>query len=216
VHLLTYNLDQHPFPSPAVKTPVSATQLTPQDPFPRAKVESAIRHGHHTLAPHHAQPWGLRSASGARQQPVPGSGTGVLAGAVVQPTYWSASSLMEMWGVMFRALSRVNPLFIIYRSHTTDCRGHCGHRPCPEQPQLNPTCTAENESCCGAARLCCTSKASRQQSTMKGTSWMVKNAHFRNLNSVADPTDAGAFGKAHSFPCSAPAACRAWLHEPVG
>ena len=37
MQLLTYNLDQHPFPSPAVKTPVSATQLTPQDPFPRAK-----------------------------------------------------------------------------------------------------------------------------------------------------------------------------------
>ena len=170
MHLLTYNLDQHPFPSPAVKTPVSATQLTPQDPFPRAKVESAIRHGHHTLAPHHAQPWGLRSASGARQQPVPGSGTGVLAGAVVQPTYWSASSLMEMWGVMFRALSRISPLFIIYHSRAPGGRGPGGNRPRSEQPQLNPTPMRENESYCGPARRYHPSKASRQQSAMNGSS----------------------------------------------
>ena len=54
------------------------------------------------------------------------------------------------------ALSRVNALFIIYHSHAPDGRGPGGHRPRPEQPQLKPTSTAENESCCGSTRRYCT------------------------------------------------------------
>jgi hypothetical protein len=49
--------------------------------------------------------------------------------------------LMEMRGVMFRALSRVNPLFIIYQvcyhSHTAERRGDYSHGPHPEQLRLN-------------------------------------------------------------------------------
>ena len=70
-----------------------------------------------------------------------GAGAIVLTGTVVQPAYGPAasgpaSSWMEMRGVMFRALSRVNPLFITYHSHTTDGRGPGGNRPRLEQPQL--------------------------------------------------------------------------------
>jgi len=35
-----------------------------------------------------------------------------------------------------RVAPRVSPLFIIYRSHATDCRGHYSHGPRLEQPQL--------------------------------------------------------------------------------
>jgi len=84
------------------------------------------------------------AASGARLHcPLVPLGTG-LTRAVVQPAFGPAASLMRMRGVMFRALTRVSTLFIIYRSHTPDCRGHCGHRPCPEQPQLNPASEVEN------------------------------------------------------------------------
>jgi hypothetical protein len=58
---------------------------------------------------------------------------------------------MEMRGVMFRALSRVSPLFIIYHTHTPAGRGPGGDRSLSEQPQLNPASTAENECCCGSA-----------------------------------------------------------------
>jgi hypothetical protein len=68
-----------------------------------------------------------------------------LAGAVVPPVLGPAASgpaasLVEVRGVMFRALSRVSTLFIIYRSHTPDGRDHCDHGPRPEQP-LNPVST---------------------------------------------------------------------------
>ena len=110
-----------------------------------------------------------------RQAPVPTSRTGVLSGPIVHPAQGPASSLMNTLAVMFLAFTRVNALFIIYYSHTTDCRGHCGHRPRPEQPQLNPTFTGENESCCGSAYRYCAGKASRQQGALKGSSWVVKN-----------------------------------------
>jgi hypothetical protein len=84
--------------------------------------------------------------------PVPTSGTGVLARAVVQPASGPAAPLMEMRDVMFVALTRVNALFIIYHSHTPDGRGPGGNRPRSEQLQLNPASTAEDESC-GVARL---------------------------------------------------------------
>jgi len=54
--------------------------------------------------------------------------------------------------MMFMAFARVSPLFIIYRSHTAERRGPGGNRPRPEQLQLNPASTAEDESC-GVARL---------------------------------------------------------------
>jgi hypothetical protein len=44
---------------------------------------------------------------------------------------------MNTEAVMCMAFTRVNALFIIYHSHTTDGRGHRGHRPRPEQAQLN-------------------------------------------------------------------------------
>jgi hypothetical protein len=61
----------------------------------------------------------------------------------MQPVSEPAASLMRMRDVMFMALTRVNALFIIYHSHAPDGRGHWGNRPRPEQPQLNPTSTAE-------------------------------------------------------------------------
>jgi hypothetical protein len=54
-----------------------------------------------------------------------------------------------------------------------DGRGHCGHRPRPEQPQLNPTSEAGCESCCGSARRYCAGKASRAQDATNGSSGMV-------------------------------------------
>jgi hypothetical protein len=44
--------------------------------------------------------------------------------------------LMEMRGVMFRALSRVNTLFIIYHSHAPAGRGLGGDRPRPGQSPM--------------------------------------------------------------------------------
>jgi hypothetical protein len=55
---------------------------------------------------------------------------------------WPASSLINTLAVMCgstvhcMAFTRVSTLFIIYHTHTTDGRGHRGHRPRPEQPQL--------------------------------------------------------------------------------
>ena len=78
-------------------------------------------------------------ASDARQRSSPWSSpwwTGVLTCAVVRPAQRPASSLMEVWGVMFRALTRVNPLFIIYHSHTPAGRGAGGNRPRPDETLL--------------------------------------------------------------------------------
>jgi hypothetical protein len=61
----------------------------------------------------------------------------VLTGAAVQPASGSAAPLMEVRGVIFRALSRVNTRFIIYHSHAPDGRGLGGNRPRSEQPQLS-------------------------------------------------------------------------------
>jgi hypothetical protein len=74
-----------------------------------------------------------------------------LAGAIVQPASGPASWLMQVRRVMFMAFTRINPLFVIYHSHTPDGRGRCRHRPRPEQPPLNPTFLGGNESCGGAA-----------------------------------------------------------------
>jgi hypothetical protein len=191
VHLLTYNLDQHPFPSPAVKTPGPAVppglersapryqrlqrgpRLSSVEALSRA-VQPAVGHRHHHLAPHHAQHRELRSASGGRRpslptaSPCPSFRTGVLSRAVVQPASGPASSLMKTLAVMCIADTRVNALFIIYHSHTAERRCPRGHRSRPEQPQLNPTSTAESESCCGSARRTCTGKASRQRSAITG------------------------------------------------
>ena len=43
--LLPNDLDQHPLPPPTVK-------LAVKDPFPRAKVQPAVGHRDHNLAPH--------------------------------------------------------------------------------------------------------------------------------------------------------------------
>ena len=87
---------------------------------------------------------------------------------------WSAwrprsSSLINTLAVMCRADTRVNALFIIHHSHAPDGRGYWGNRPRPEQPQLNPTSTAENEYCRGSARRYCTGELSRQQGAMDGS-----------------------------------------------
>ncbi len=54
---------------------------------------------------------------------------------------------MNTLAVICIAFTRVITLFIIYCSHNTECRGHCGDSPRPEQPQLNPTSTTESEFC---------------------------------------------------------------------
>ena len=46
--LFSNNLDEHPLPPPPVKRPI-------KNLLPRPKVEPALRHRHHHLAPHHAQ-----------------------------------------------------------------------------------------------------------------------------------------------------------------
>ena len=71
-----------------------------------------------------------------------------------------SSSLMKTLAVMCIAFARVNAFLVVCHSHTPDGKDHCGHRPRPEQPQLNPTSTAENESCCGSACRYCTGNAS--------------------------------------------------------
>jgi hypothetical protein len=176
-------LDQHPLPPPAVKTPRPAVPPGLKRSAPTCqrlrRAQSSCRDGRWSpLRPPSAPScatlrvaFRFRCASAAcpffQDRGLPEAS---LAGAVVQSASGPAASLMKMWGVMFRALSRVNALFIIYRSHTTDCRGHCGHRSRIEQPQLNPTSTTESESCCGSARRYCTGRASRQQGAMNGSS----------------------------------------------
>ena len=49
------------------------------------------------------------------------------------------------------AFTRVNPLFVVYHFRPPDGRGPGGNRPCPQQPQLNPTPTTEDHHCCGSA-----------------------------------------------------------------
>lgn len=79
-----------------------------------------------------------------------------------------SSSLMKTLAETRMALTRISALVVAYRTHAVQGRGHCGHRPCPEQPPLNPTSTAENEDCCGSARRHCTGEASRQQGATNG------------------------------------------------
>ena len=55
--------------------------------------------------------------------PVTSFRIGVLARADVQPASGQAVSLTKRRGMIFRALSRVNALFILYHTHTTDGRG---------------------------------------------------------------------------------------------
>jgi hypothetical protein len=80
------------------------------------------------------------------------------------------SNLMRKRDVTCRALIRVNPLFIIYRSSASDGRGPGGDKPRPEQPQLKQTSTAESALCCGSARRTCAGKAGRQQGARHGSS----------------------------------------------
>ena len=108
-------------------------RLALEDPLSGAKVETAVGHRHHHLAPPHAQHCELRSVSGVRRQPVLMSGTGVLTSAVVQPASAPAASLMKVRGVIFRAFTRVSPLFIIYHSQASDGRDLGGNRPRSEQ-----------------------------------------------------------------------------------
>jgi hypothetical protein len=99
-----------------------------------------------------------------------GDSAGVLTGAVVQPAQRPASSLINTLAVMCIADTRISALFVVYHTRAPDGRGPAGDRPRPEQPQLNPTLAAEDESCCGSARRYCTGKASRQQGAMNRSS----------------------------------------------
>jgi hypothetical protein len=64
-----------------------------------------------------------------------------------------ASALINTLTVMYgctmhcMAFTRVNAFLVVYYSHSPDGRGPTGHRPRPEQPQMNPTSGAENVSC---------------------------------------------------------------------
>jgi hypothetical protein len=138
--------------------------LASRDPLPGATdfgklsraVETAVAHCDHRCA---SRPITRNTRSCGPLQvrigiPVPTSGTGVLSRPVVPPVLGPAASgpaasLMEMRGVMFMALTRVSSFLVVYHSHTTDGRGHCCARPRPEQPQLNPTSRAEDESWAG-------------------------------------------------------------------
>jgi hypothetical protein len=53
----------------------------------------------------------------------------LLAGAIVQPAWRPASSLINTDAAMCMADTRVNPVFIVYHSHTAKRRGPVGHRP---------------------------------------------------------------------------------------
>ena len=136
--LFAYDFDQHPLSPPAVKTHGSAIQLT-------RRIRSQV-------------PKVLVSKAKPPSRPLMTATTRaalvlqVRVGEVVQPDHGPASSVMGMRGVMFRAFTRVNPLSIIYHSHTPDARGASGDRPRPNQPLLNPTSTAESESYCGPTR----------------------------------------------------------------
>jgi hypothetical protein len=157
-----------------IRSQVPKTSVSPWRELCRTlsrAVETAVRHRHHHGFAWRPMPLQVRVGQAClRQAPAPSFRTGVLTHAVVQPALGPESSLMEMRDVMFMALSRVSPLFIIYRFHTPAGRGYCGHRPCPEQPQLNPTSTTESEFCCGSARRYCAIKASRRQDAMNGSS----------------------------------------------
>jgi hypothetical protein len=140
-------------------------------------VKAAAGHRHHRCASRPMTCNGKRMPFPASRGVgiVPRLCSGHLAGAVVQPALGPAASgpaalLMEMRGMMFMAFARVNTLFIIYRFRTPAERGPGGHRPRPEQAQLNPASTAEAEPCCGSVRRHCTGRASRQQGVMNGSS----------------------------------------------
>jgi hypothetical protein len=62
-------------------------------------------------------------------------------------------SLMNTLAVMCCPFAGGNPLFVVHHTDPPDGRGPGGDRPYPEQSQLNPTSTAENERCFG----CCSS-----------------------------------------------------------
>jgi hypothetical protein len=115
-------------------------------------VKAAAGHRHHRCASRPMTCNGKRMPFPASRGVgiVPRLCSGHLAGAVVQPALGPAASgpaasLMKMWGVMFRALSRVSTLFIIHHSHAPDGRGHCGDRSRLEQPHLSPDSTIGNE-----------------------------------------------------------------------
>ena len=116
------------------------------------------------------------AASGARRRCPFARLRTCLTGAVVQPAQRPASSLMNTLAVMCgstlhcMAFTRTSALLETYHTHTPDGRGHCCIRSRPEQPQLNPASTAENESCYASARRDCTVEASRQQDTFDGSS----------------------------------------------
>ena len=83
---------------------------------------------------------------------------------------------MRMRGIMCGstvhclARTRVSALLVVYCFRPSAGRGNNGHRPRPEQPQLNSTSTAGSECCCGSARRYCTGEANRQQGGMNGSS----------------------------------------------
>ena len=84
--------------------------------------------------------------------------------------------------VVRRASSRVGTLFIIYHSHTTDCRCHCGHRPCPQPTQLNPPFRLKaNTPAALLAKLYW-----RSEQTVRRSEWIIlngqSNRHTRNLS----------------------------------
>ncbi len=104
--------------------------------------------------------------------------------------------------------TRVNTLFIIYHSHAPDGRGPGGHRPRSEQPQPNPTSTAENESCWGSARRYCTGKASRQHSAMTWSYQKESSSRSRTTRRRYSPIIVGRL-LAISFASITDACCRA-------
>jgi hypothetical protein len=126
-------------------------RLASKDQLPRAKdfgelseaVKTAVGHRDHCCASRTITR-NTRSCVPLQVRigiPVPTSGTGVLARAGVPPVSrpaasGPAASWMEMRGVMFRALSRVSPLFVTYHTHTAERQGPDGDRPRHEQPQL--------------------------------------------------------------------------------
>jgi hypothetical protein len=183
------DLDRHPLP--ATSRPRC---LASQGPLPGARIKPAVGHRDRDLAAHHTHRGALRSASGARPHGVPALRSGQASpgwlcnrplgrhGLVGAWGAWRSNHTSQSWSrprsssstdtaaVMCMADTRFSAVLVGHRTRTTGARGSCGHRPRPEQTQLNPTSTAGHGPCCGAARRSCTGKASSQQEAMDGSS----------------------------------------------
>ena len=145
--LLPDGFDQHPLPAPAVKIHGPATPPGLKRSAPKCQNQagrwSLPRPPHGSSRATLRVAFHLRCASAllpcsSRDRGLPEASS---AGAVVQPASGPASSLMNTLAVMRIADTRINAFLVVYDSHTPDGRGHCGDRPRPEQPQLNPSST---------------------------------------------------------------------------